>query len=366
MSYQGFQSSVGLLAFVRFLEFYCFLLDEDSFYYFIENAFKFKYFNRDKEKKEYISRNLSELRSQSGTNDLPPADRSTFNHIYGQNNKFDNRMPGQLQNQLPDDSISMRESRRGVPLKDQSEHKVTFDVPHGMSGSQYSPHNESVITRKSEDIENINKFNDQIQNANFKKMNVEGNSQVSEVMMEKLRKNIRSSGNFCMLLEIEYEMTRKSDSQGNIDFDVFSSVLENCGALTSFNEKNINDLYMTNLERGAMHVQRFVNDLRSQISPERENWAVDKFDMIRNPATDTIHIEDMRKVFKSKQFKWRKQSIQDVEENYQYMIDLFNCLNLSIKKTSEFDLDDFLYLFDNFSFMFLEDAEFKQMLAYCF
>ena len=42
MSYQGSNSALDLLGFVRFLEFYCFLLDEDSFYYFVENAFKFK------------------------------------------------------------------------------------------------------------------------------------------------------------------------------------------------------------------------------------------------------------------------------------------------------------------------------------
>ena len=33
------------------------------------------------------------------------------------------------------------------------------------------------------------------------------------------------------------------------------------------------------------------------------------------------------------------------------MIELFVCLNLTIKDTESFELDDFLYLFDNFNFM---------------
>jgi hypothetical protein len=33
------------------------------------------------------------------------------------------------------------------------------------------------------------------------------------------------------------------------------------------------------------------------------------------------------------------------------MIDLFVCLNLTIKDSDRFELDDFLYLLDNFKFM---------------
>lgn len=359
MTYQGNQNHVSLAGFVRFIEFYCFLLNDDNFYYFIENGFKFKYFNREKEKKEYISRQAELM-----TRDMPPkpsldVDRSTFNRVFGNKKLAGKPEADQLRNQLPVDSISIRQSRRGEPLQD-------ISAPNQMSPSQYSPHDVSVITRKSENLEDLEKINNKLQHANFKKSQAPKNDQFSGVLSARLKKNIRLSGNFTMLLEIEYEMTRKSDSGGNVDFDVFSSVLESVGCLTGFNDTNINDLFMASLDKGKMHVQRFVNDMRGQISELRESWVIEKFDLVRNPATDTIHIEDMRKIFKAKQFKWRKQSVNDVQDNYQYMIDLFNCLNLAIKKTTEFDLDDFLYFFDNFSFMFEEDKEFKQMLDFCF
>ena len=366
MTFQGSQSTVSLASFVRFFEFYCFLFNDDNFYYFIENAFKFKFFNRDKEKKEYISRNLTEVNKYPQNETLPPSDRSTFNRVFGNKNKSVKPLANQLQNNLPMDSVSGRESRRGQPYVQHTNGHNNFDAPNNLGPSQYSPHDESVLSRKSEELEDIKRFNSKIQQANFQKINPQTNPKINDLLMDRLRKNIRLSGNFTMLLEIEYEMTRKSDTDGNVDSEVFSSVLESVGALTGFNDANINDLFMANLERGSLHVQRFVNDMRKQITEQRETWVIDKFDMVRNPATDNIHIEDIRKIFKSKQFKWRKQSVSDVEDNYQYMVDLFNCLNLVIKKTSEFDLDDFLYLFDNFSFMFEEDKDFKQMLDFCF
>ena len=364
MTYQGNQTHVSLAGFVRFIEFYCFLMNEENFYYFIENAFKFKYFNRDKEKTEYISKQAEMM-----NRDMPPSenvtvDRSTFNRVFGGKQHAAKPKTDQLMNRLPVESGSIRQSRRGEPLENFKQPQQ-FNAPK-MSPSQYSPHDESVISRKSEDMEDLNRINNKLMHANFKKAQAPKNDQFSDMLLSRLKKNIRLSGNFTLLLEIEYEMTRKSDSNGNVDFDVFSSVLESVGCLTGFNDTNINDLFMSNLEKGSLHVQRFVNDMRGQISEARETWVIAKFDLLRNPATDSIHIEDMRKVFKAKQFKWRKQSVADVLDNYQYMIDLFNCLNLAIKKTTEFDLDDFLYLFDNFSFMFEEEKDFKQMLVFCF
>jgi Ca2+-binding EF-hand superfamily protein len=364
MTYQGNQTHVSLAGFVRFIEFYCFLFNEDTFYYFIENAFKFKFFNRDKAKKEYISKQAEMMSRDVPEQSNMNVDRSTFNRVFGSKEFAAKPQPDQLRNQLPQDTGSIRQSRRGNPVTDYNQPKQ-YNAPQ-MSPSQFSPHNESVISRKSENMEDLNKINNKLMTANFKKSEVPKNDQFSGVLTSRLIKNIRLSGNFTILLEIEYEMTRKSDTGGNVDFDVFSSVLESVGCLTGFNDTNINDLFMSNLEKGQLHVQRFVNDLRGQITEKRETWVIEKFDLLRNPATDTIHIEDVRKAFRPKQFKWRKQSVADVTDNYQYMIDLFNCLNLAIKKTTEFDLDDFLYLFDNFSFMFEDDKDFKQMIDFCF
>ena len=44
------------------------------------------------------------------------------------------------------------------------------------------------------------------------------------------------------------------------------------------------------------------------------------------------------------------------------MIELFVCLNLSIKDSESFELDDFLYLFDNFKFMLIQQDNFDEFL----
>jgi hypothetical protein len=49
-------------------------------------------------------------------------------------------------------------------------------------------------------------------------------------------------------------------------------------------------------------------------------------------------------------------------EEFNYMIDLFTCLNLNIKGKSYMELEDFLYFFDNFSFLFKEPIKFKNFV----
>jgi len=51
---------------------------------------------------------------------------------------------------------------------------------------------------------------------------------------------------------------------------------------------------------------------------------------------------------------------------FNFMIDLFTCLNLSIKNINYFKLDDFLYFMDNLSFYLEDDSEFERMLRKCF
>lgn len=51
---------------------------------------------------------------------------------------------------------------------------------------------------------------------------------------------------------------------------------------------------------------------------------------------------------------------------FEYMIDLFVCLNLAIKNRNYFDLDDFMYFFDNISFFIESEKEFHHMTLNCF
>ena len=59
-------------------------------------------------------------------------------------------------------------------------------------------------------------------------------------------------------------------------------------------------------------------------------------------------------------------SDDEKKEMLDFIIDLFVCLNLSIKNRDFFDLDDFLYMFDNFSFYLESEFEFKKLCKTCF
>lgn len=51
---------------------------------------------------------------------------------------------------------------------------------------------------------------------------------------------------------------------------------------------------------------------------------------------------------------------------FEYLVDLFVCLNLAVKNQSFMDLDDFLYFFDNLSFFIKGDETFQKMTIECF
>ncbi len=71
-------------------------------------------------------------------------------------------------------------------------------------------------------------------------------------------------------------------------------------------------------------------------------------------------MENLRKAFVPKTFKYSSESgLGDIQEMFDFMVDLFVCLNLSIKNRDYFDLDDFLYFFDNFSFLVENEFEYK-------
>jgi hypothetical protein len=48
------------------------------------------------------------------------------------------------------------------------------------------------------------------------------------------------------------------------------------------------------------------------------------------------------------------------------MVELFVCLNLTIKESDSFELDDFLYLFDNFFFMIKNKNQFEELVQKTF
>jgi Ca2+-binding EF-hand superfamily protein len=331
-SFQGSALELGLNGFLRFFEFYCFGLDDSGFFSLMEKGFKFPDNNRQfMDKKSYINpygdqRDQREVQSRQRTSShLSVSKRSAANR-----------------------------PARSIRTNNRSQRHQT----------DYSPHSVSVISRRTEYPEQIQSFNSKLEKANFQKKQIVGQKQSR--YWEHLMLNIKSFKNFSLLLELEYEMTKRADEKGNVDFDVFQSVLEESGVTYKLTEEQLRAIFLEGLQFGNLFVQGFINDLRGQITEDREYWTIDLFDKIRNPATDTIKLATFRRMFKEKPFKWNSSSDEDNQENFQYMLDLFNYLNLAIKKTDEIDLDDFLYLFDNFSFFIDDNQDYRYFLDMCF
>jgi hypothetical protein len=347
-NFQGSALDLNLNSFMRFFEFYCFALDDSGFFSFMEKGFKFPDHNRNfMDKKTY---NDPYQNKQTPPSQLSRTQRSAMNRPARSIRSNARSMRSNNQSMRSNN----RSRRSNARTSRYNEHRKTH----------YSPHSVSVISRRTEYPEQIESFNSKLQNANFQKKQIVGQKQSR--FWEMLAWNIRDLKNFTLLLEIEYEMTKRADEQGNADFDVFQSVLEETGVTKGLNEEQIRAVFMEGLQFGKLHVQGFLNDLRGQITEEREFWTIELFDKIRDPVPDTIKLDTFRKLFKEKFYKWNSVSPEDNQENFQYMLDLFNYLNLAIKKTDEIDLDDFLYLFDNFSFFIQDDQDFRYFLEMCF
>lgn len=56
----------------------------------------------------------------------------------------------------------------------------------------------------------------------------------------------------------------------------------------------------------------------------------------------------------------------DAREMFAKLVELFDKLNLSVKKKDTLNLDDFLYLMDNFAFFLNSEDEFLRLLGSCF
>jgi hypothetical protein len=310
--YQETLYEMSLNAFMRFFEFYSFSLDDEGFYQLVDKAFKFKNFNKNFNKPQQYE---------------------------------------EITNQQP----SRGSSRYWENMTQYSEGVYGVNAP-GFSASQFSPHDESVISRRTESSNLIQFVNDKIQKANFKKVEVKKKKQMD--LWTQFQENIRRSANFSCLLELEYQMTKQSDEKGNVDFDVFSLVIEKLHLMFNLNEDKLKALYMESLIGGVLHVQTFMNDIRGQIFIDREKQVIDLFNRIKKGST--IHLKDLKDRFTPTVILGM--NFKNFEDKFLYLLDLFEYLNLHLKNTKLMDLDDFLYLFDNVSFMIDTDTTFKEFL----
>ena len=100
----------------------------------------------------------------------------------------------------------------------------------------------------------------------------------------------------------------------------------------------------------------------------RENAIVDLFDKICPTNTDDfLPVQNLRNSFRPNNFLFFKySSVIEIKEMFELLVDLFVCLNITIKNQKDLDLDDFLYMCDNFSFFFEKEDEFKKFVNTCF
>jgi hypothetical protein len=234
---------------------------------------------------------------------------------------------------------------------------------------------ESLLSRP--DKNSIKELNNQIQkiNVSSKIHNednpiAEDNYYVEEVApINKMRQLIRASKKFPLLLELEYQLTNICDDSGLINFHGFHEVISNFNTLQVMKKSELIDLFKTHTEdKDKIHVQTFMNYLRDQMTEEQENITVDIFDRITKKfGSDQMKINKLKNAFVPKNFVYSNEKEENIiTEMFNYIVDLFVCLNVTIKNRDFFDIDDFLYLFDNFTFFLQDNHLFKKMMDQCF
>ena len=248
-----------------------------------------------------------------------------------------------------------QENKRNLEMRNKS-----ILSPENRSYMSYEPNEQSAYMLNKQIQNSIVRKEDRIYDNINKEHNLDKNP------FSLLKNEIFKSLKYNILLELEYEMTIKSSNKGFIDFKNFYEVILKLKLKQKLREKNFKSIFMSFSENGQMHVQAFVNELRGQMNEEREYVAMDLFEKFCD-GQDFIEIDYLRKFFKARNvLRSEKDNVEDVQEMFQFMIDLFYCLNLEIKNRNYFDLDDFLYFFDNFSFFCEKNSQFKQIINKCF
>lgn len=98
---------------------------------------------------------------------------------------------------------------------------------------------------------------------------------------------------------MEYELTNKSDAKGNVPWKSFLEIFEQLQLMKNLSEEELRQIYTNNLnDEKKLHVQTFANDLRDQMSEDRENIVIDLFDRLcGKKGKEILNEEDFRKAF---------------------------------------------------------------------
>lgn len=188
-----------------------------------------------------------------------------------------------------------------------------------------------------------------------------------DYLQKKLRDNIKSAGNFNIFLQLELDMTQQADSKGNIDFEIFSVILEKYDLVKNFKQQEVSNLFVSYLAgEDKMHVQKFANTSRGQMSKRQEDISIEIYDRITPPDVE-LTLPELKNGFLPQKFKYGAyRTMTESKEMFNNMVNLFTILNLEIKHKNTFDLDDFLYMMDNFAFFISAEDEFSKIVGPAF
>lgn len=188
-----------------------------------------------------------------------------------------------------------------------------------------------------------------------------------EAVQEKLSKNLRYLGKIPMILQLEYDLTERSDEKGFVDFHTFTAVLEKHDILKGISQEERQLLFQNSAaSENQLHVQNFANKLRGQMSQVREREMIAVFDRMSGGQSE-LPMFVLKNAFLPQKFRFHAyKTMTESREMFATLLTLFDKLNLAVKDKDSFSLDDFLYLCDNFSFFISAEDEFLRLMASSF
>lgn len=189
----------------------------------------------------------------------------------------------------------------------------------------------------------------------------------AEAAQEKLARTLRFLGRIPMILQLEYDLTERSDERGFVDFDIFGTTLEKYELLKGMSQEERQLLFTAStVEPGKLHVQNFANKLRGQMSQVREREMISIFDRISGGQAE-LPMFVLRNAFLPQKFRFHAyKTMTESRDMFGGLLGLFEKLNLAVKDKDSFTLDDFLYLCDNFSFFISAEDDFLRLMSSSF
>ena len=284
------------------------------------------------------------------------------NKQHGNGNVSNLKVDGLNEMARTPDSKTSRYSRKVNSRESEFNPNLKERLEPGQRNIINSPEEGSVVSNaRSRQV--INDLNHRLQTNQSQKSTV--NPQMAAQIQQKFVANIRATGKIPLILQFEFDMTAQSDKKGNVDFEVFSTVLDNYDLLKGFKQEEIHTLFVSNItEPSKVHIQTFANKIRGQMSSHREKITIDLFDRICPPNEDAMLVPEIKSAFLPHKCKLRGYaSTNEVREMLSSLLDLFMNLNVTIKDKDFVDLDDFLYMFDNFSFFMTGEEEYARFLS---